>query len=371
MGKTKNLVAVVVLVAAIGGVVAADRTADDAGRPSPDGPDVEFRDSDAMFTVWAWISVACSPDGSEVEWPPAKRYVREALLERLDADLLADLRAEFERRDDRMFGYWASIWPIFLTPPPEMSVDLAGLSAPGEVDSRALAATRRRFTEMADLLPLLNRFWREADIGGLRRECDRWYEPAIACYRDGTAESVESALAYLKTGPAADVFPGPVVMFTNLIGEPGAAMGPSFAGVKYDVECPHAGVESIVITPHEYIHDMVAGQTRAESNRERIESLVAAVAERRAGTPAGEHYPDPVDWFDECLVRSLDFTIRMGWRTAEEREELERALEYQAGRGFVLAVPMRASLTAYERSEGTFDQWFPRLMNDLEAAVGQ
>lgn len=330
---------------------------------------IEFRDSMAMFTVWAWMSAACDPGENEAEWPPVKRYVRRRLLERLDPGLLGELRDGFAVRDDRMFNYWASIWPIFLTEPPEMELDLSGLSAPGEVDSRALAATRRRFGEMANLLPLLNRFWREADIAGLRRECDRWYEPAIAFYREETAKAIDGALDYLRMGPASEFFPGPVVMFPNLIGVPGAAMGPSFAGVKYDVECPPEGVESIVITPHEYIHDMVGGLTLCEANRERIESLAAAVADDYAGTPAAEYYPDPVQWFDECLVRAIDFTVRLGWRTPEEREELERAIAGQAKKGFVLAAPMRESLAAFENSDVPFAQWFPLMLEDLAAAA--
>jgi len=149
-----------------------------------------------------------------------------------------------------------------------------------------VAATRRRFTEMANLLPVFNRFWREADIAGLRRECDRWYEPALAFYRGKTAEAIGDALEYLRMGPAA------------------------------------------------------------------------------------EYCPDPVRRFDECLVRTLDFTVRMGSRTPEQKEKLEAAMESLAERGYVLTVPMRKSLNAYEATGRTFAQWFPRLLADLQAAAG-
>jgi hypothetical protein len=145
-------------------------------------------------------------------------------------------------------------------------------------------------------------------------------------------------------------------------------MGPVWRRVKYDVQTPW---DVIDYSAHEFVHDMVAPLTRSGKNR----AALAAIAERAMNsapqTPAVQYYPDPIDYFDESLVRAVDIAVAAREKGGASGNRDDATLSAMARRGFVLVPLIDKALAVYERADGTFAEFFPALVDKLESAAGR
>lgn len=325
---------------------------------------VEVRHDETMFTLWAWITVADTAAPRD-RWPEVKRFAHERLTARLPAPYLDTLRQVHRRHAARRFDYDATILALLLAPgplrySPEM---IAGYRQRG--GGEAYLAGLQKIGD--DLMPLLQEFHRRADVPGLMAECDRWYRPALATYRDSTLYWIDRSLAYLRGDERLLAEVGRIVIVPNLIGPPGTAMSVPIGAALYDVESPAASGASF--TPHEYLHSLVADLTKGERHRGQIEQVVAGVWERAKALRAGQYYPNSLSYFDESLVRTLDFTVRLGPELAYDNERLKAALGKQYEMGFLLVRPMRDALVGYEAAKQPFAEYFPVFLARLAAAA--
>lgn len=319
-----------------------------------------------VFTAWAWVTVADSSGDHTYTWTPVKRRVKALLLERIPSPYLDTLRAVYEELDPD--GYHMTVLALQLTSPPAMRLDQSSARA------RAEAAGEEGVLEYLDairerseaLLPVLNAFWERADVAGVYEAVKPTYAAAVGKYKAGTIAAVRQALDYLRLPESALSSMERVVIVPSLIGMLGSAMAPTIDGVTYNVEFPTQPVDSIRFHAHEYIHYMVGDLTRGEAHREQIERITAVVWDDSAGAHARRYYPDPIQYFDENLVRMLTGATLYG---GVESPRMGRSVEYQNGRGFLLVPVMAEAMRGFEAGAMPFTEYFPELLDRVEARI--
>lgn len=330
---------------------------------------ISVRHHEPMFTVWAWIIAADTTDRYTRISTPLQELVRERVIERLEPSYMDTLRQAYALfQDDTQFGYHVSVWSLFLTPPPHMRLELEAEKAQAARDGND------RYLEYLDrlegwgetLVPLLNEFHHRAGIAFLCPECRDWQRDAVSSYKQGTIDAIRVALDYLRMDEGALASMGPVVVVPSGIGPLGSAMAPTVGGTTYNLEFPTQPVDNIRFHAHEYIHFMVWHLTRGGEYRDRIEGITARVWDDTVGENARRYYPDPVAYFDECLVRVLTAATLLG---GLQNDRARRSVQAQADRGFVLATAMAEALHPFEDGHMEFDHFFPGWLDRLEATV--
>lgn len=323
-----------------------------------------IRNDQTLFTAFAYVTIGSFKAVDRDRMPPLKEYV----WKRLDSGLTPGYKQKI-RQDiapyltDRMFEYNLTMLALNCSQPPRIrflkeELEAHVLSRGGDVEK-----AMKTFKGLEKFPVLLTEFYEKAGIAQLYEDCRPWYDEAIARYKEETSRLLDRALKYLKIPPEEISLPyDKVVIIPNLIGPRGSAMGPVWKGVKYDVHSPW---DSVSWSPHEFIHDLIAPVTKSVKYKAEILRLVEKVKARIKDSAAGQYYQDPIDFFDECLVRTLDHIVTSDWSKSWQRERVQEALASQASRGFVLCQPMLESLALYENSALTFYEYFPGFLESV------
>jgi hypothetical protein len=329
---------------------------------------IEVRNDETLFTMFAYITIGTFEVFDPGKMPPIKRFVWTRLDRTLDPAVKRRVKDECRPLRGRMFEYNATMLALNCTPPPDIRFQRQELVESYQDETLAHDALAM-FSGLESLPERLTRFYREARILDLYSDCAPWYDDAVAKLESVVSNGIAAALTYLKV-PESDFLAGveKVVIIPNLIGPRGSAMGPVWRRVKYDVQTPW---DVIDYSAHEFVHDMVAPLTRSGKNR----AALAAIAERAMNsapqTPAVQYYPDPIDYFDESLVRAVDIAVAAREKGGASGNRDDATLSAMARRGFVLVPLIDKALAVYERAEGTFAEFFPALVDKLESAAGR
>ena len=325
---------------------------------------IVIRSDETLFTTFAYITIGTFNDVDRGKMTPLKEFVWRQLNASLDPAYKERIRKDIAPlAADRMFEYNATMLALNCTPPPEIrflkeELEAHVLGRGGDIE-RAM----QNFQGLENMPTLLTEFYEKAAIGGLYEDCRPWHDDAVSKYEEKVTSLLGRALDYLgMSREEMSTTYERIVIIPNLIGPRGSAMGPVWKGVKYDVYSPWEGISW---SPHEFIHDMVAPLTKSRKHETLILRIVESVLEDIQGTPAAQYYPDPVDFFDECLVRTIDHIVTRDWKNPLERERIRTALTDHAGRGFVLCLPMLEILAGYESAGGTFAEFFPDFLKAL------
>jgi hypothetical protein len=325
---------------------------------------IEVRSDETLFTMFAYITIGTFDTPDPEKMPPIKRFVWRKLDLALDPDVKSRVKEECRPLMERMFEYKATMLALNCTPPPDIRFLRQELmdSYPDDASARESLAM---FSGLESLPDKLTRFYREARISELYADCAPWYDDAVAKLEGVVSNGIAAALAYLKI-PQSDFLAtvDKVVIIPNLIGPRGSAMGPVYRRVKYDIQTPW---DAIDYSAHEFVHDMVASLTKSAKNRPALAAIAERAMRSAPATPAVQYYPDPIDFFDECLVRTLDIAVaslRKGGTPLERDADLLTAM---SRRGFVLVPMMAEGLAGYEASDKPFAEFFPTLLKTLEA----
>ena len=259
-----------------------------------------------------------------------------------------------------MFEYRATMLALNSSPPPQIRFLKEEIEMYAEARGVNVKDTLSTFRGLELLPEMLTEFYLRANIRELYEDCQPWYEEAVFEYQRIVSRLLAAALEYLKMNEASVEFGFDcVVIIPNLIGPRGSAMGPVWRGIKYDVYTPW---DRISWSPHELIHDMMAPLTKSDQHLDLILSITNSIWANIEKTPAKDYYQDPISFFDECLVRTIDHPVAEGHDKAGNRDRLRAALSAQANRGFVLCPLMLEVLSDYERSGQSFRDFFPEFL---------
>ncbi len=325
---------------------------------------IEVRADETVFTTSAYLAIGLFERPDPRAMPPIKRFVWERLDRTLSPAAKRRIRRELGPLRGRMLEYDATMLALNCTPPPlirllkrevEASLGPDGI-ARGEMD---------QILRLEALPARLTRFYREAGIADLFRDCRPWYDDAVASLRTVVSTRVAGALRFLRLDEA-DILPSVdrVMIIPDLIGPRGSAMGPTWRRIKFDVETPW---DAVRYSAHEFIHDMISPPAKSAGHRDAVVAIARAAMARAAGTPGVAAYPDAVDYFEECLVRAVDETVSSSGSKPGSAAATDRAsaIEDQVRRGFTLLPSMMDSLKDYAKSGRTFREFFPEMLRSL------
>lgn len=324
---------------------------------------VEVRSDKTLFTLFAFLTIG-HPSPNLEKMSPLRQFLRlhlERVLPETEKQRAREVVAPVA--GDRMLEYWAVMAGVRMEPAPSFRLRERELE---EGLRRAGANVDEQMKPLRGLKPILAelpRFYEQAGIERLWTEVRPWHAEAEAAYRGKVVGLLRRSLQYLRITESHYLrTQPPQVIIPLLIGPRGSAMGTSAFGTFFNVYCPWDGAD---FSPHEAIHTMVEPVTRAATHRERIVAIARKCMEGPK-TDATAYYPDPVLFFDECLVRVLDHVTTDGWETPEQRSKTSERLKVQSAKGFTLIEPMLAQLREYEATTGSFADFFPRLLERLE-----
>ncbi len=337
-----------------------------AGQAGPSGcleEKISIDNPQTLFTAFAYITIGLFEQVDSERMIPLKQFVWQELDNTLSKGEKKRIRKLCNQLQNQMFEYDLTMLAVNCSEPPAIRWRRAEMTAWYLRHDQDPVKKLGQIERVAVILPDLNWFYKKADIPALWRRVQPWYRDAVSQYEQSVFSAIRSALAYLQIAEAD--FSRKVEqirVIPNLIGPRGSAMGPIWCGVKYDVYTPW---DRISYSPHEFIHDMVAPQTRAEAYAEQIVKIVDLVWEKAEVAAARQHYPDKVMFFDECLVRTLDHWVTLKEKTEVDRAQTRVRLGYHEKRGFVLCPAMLEALRGYEASGRSFAQFFPQFLSSL------
>jgi tetratricopeptide (TPR) repeat protein len=276
-----------------------------------------------------------------------------AALAQKNPEILPELRKFFEARriaDDpgADLGQYVSL-ALLLEAPPDFRPRVAEKNLPP--DARRLAG----------LVPLLQKFYRQADLLELWARFQPHHQQEIARYSDPVRKLVERSDAYLG-------FPG------------GAYLGRTYTiwlsllGVPEQVHARIYGTDySLVITPsrelrlneirHQYLHfllDPLAVRYGGEMNRK---SDLRAVI-RTAPQLSSDFKEDFPLFVTECLIRAAE--LRMD---KLPKEEADKAVDELNAAGFVLVPYFFSALAGYEKQEATLSVVFGEMIEKIDPSA--
>ncbi|MFO7652660.1 MAG: hypothetical protein R6X25_02455 [Candidatus Krumholzibacteriia bacterium] len=321
---------------------------------------IEVRHDEALFATFAWLNLAGKTAADTAGLAPAGRHAWERLREVVSAADLARYRthhAELDAAYGHMVDYLGTVLALNMSPPPELrvlSVELSEWNATHGVEDRW---TEKRLAELEPLAAIIREFYGRYPVRAIFEECRPWYEPVGASDLQRAGDVVRRSVDTLRLAAGELPALSRIAIVPNLLGSRGE-MGPEYRGVKYDVKGPRV---SSTYRAHEFLHSLVAGCTRDPAARERIIAAIGPTWEAAAGTPAVGSYPDPVLWFDDCLVRALDAVVMH----PDDADARTREAAFEAERGFTLVPDILAALDAFARAEVSFPGWFPELLTLL------
>ena len=337
----------------------------------PDTPCLEDKISidtpETLFTTFAFITIAKFDTINTDRMIPLKQFVWKDLDRNLSPSYKAELRAAYDSLENRMFAYRAGVFSVLCSEPPHIRLKEKEMRTYYLAHEKDPDTILSYFDDVQALPDILNRFYETAAISRLWDQVQPWYNNAVNIYEKTVYPETREALAYLGF-PEKELCEkmDRIRIIPHLIGTRGNAYGPTWCGVKYDIHTPWSRISW---SPHEFIHNMVADVTRSGTFETEITAIVDMVWEGVDSTSARKYYSEKVNFFDECLVRTLDHVVNADYKTAGGRAQIAARLENQAGRGFVLCVPMHEALDLYEKSGKEFSAFFPEYLAHLETVI--
>lgn len=206
---------------------------------------------------------------------------------------------------------------------------------------------------LADLAPLMARFYQEANIESLWQRVQPYYDEALASYTEPVSEAVLQVNAFLRTpsgGPRGRRFH----VFLELLAEPNQALTRAFLD-DYIVVITPSPILRVDEIRHHYIHYMADYYTlRVGEELERIRTLADyALASPILDPMLRDRYTDLVA---ECFIKAI-----------EARVERKPALMEQAlAEGYVLTGAFYDGFSGYLAQERPLLQYMPDLVKAID-----
>ena len=219
-------------------------------------------------------------------------------------------------------------------------------------------------SRLKDFPDTLNGFWSKVNLGEIWNEVKSEYIAEIRKYDFGRMDSQRSFLwEYLKMERSDGYV---LVLIPNLLDRHYHAIWAQYENYGYSVESP--GTMSYGLNIHEYLHSIVNPIVEAhyDSHGEKLREYYGAAKDQ----PLVASYRNPVVFTYECLVRALDWRLRVKMGDLSEQQAASR-MEYLGAEGLTLAHPFYILLTEYEQEEVSFEAFVPALFERLPNYEGQ
>ena len=300
--------------------------------------------SPSLFTVMAAIN-AVGYD-TELDSPnndPLRRQIRQA-LETAHPPVLADLKKFFVEHHQKdataELGQYVS-FALCVGDPPDFKFRYRDVELPPDV------------RQIQTFLPLLIRFYKEANIADLWNRSQAAFERALTQYHAPVSRAILEANSYLRN--ATSGFLGRnFQIYLDLLGAPNQVQTRSYANDYFVVVTPSADPRVMDIR-HAYLHYLLDPlATKYGEDIMKRESLI----DYAAGAPAlaDSYKSDFLLLTTESLIKAVEA------RLPGTTEPVDEALR----EGYILTPFFAEQLTAFEKQPQDMRLFFPEMIKRLD-----
>ena len=328
---------------------------------------VETRYDKSLFTICSWITTMRYSSADTSDLFSVQKLVWNSLHKKIPEKKLNSMKDYYTRLENKkghMFTYAAAAVALNTTEPPEMRMMRKELEDYSNKHNSNIEWISYQMDDLEEFIDSVRHFYSQYDIDKLYEKCKPFYTVAQEKYEQQVRLQIKNSMNYLKTKPEKLDSIQKIVIIPNLVGFQGE-MGPTFRGIKFDVKGPR---KEYVFYPHEFIHSLVNKLTYSEKYEQQIQAIAGLVWEEIEETPARRSYPDPIVYFDDCLVRTLDGIIFYEYGQGLNSECM-KTIEQNVKRGFILCKPMYEAMQEYERQDKSFVKYFPEFIEIVDNSI--
>ncbi len=299
------------------------------------------------FAVTAFLNaVGYDEEAEGVEMHPVRRRVRDLVA--------ANLRGIPDRLSGWREFYVEAGLPTFVYL--DFALSLSGDHPFQRIRPREEVGYPGALESLDDLIPLLNDFWVESDLESVWEAAKPQYMEELEQYDFVKMEEQMHELWSSLRLPRRDTYT--IINVPNLLAQYYLGIGAEYETYYYTVETP--GAQSYALNTHEYLHSIV-NPLAEQAFGAQEEKLSRYYEAGREGQYAASYQHAPA-FVSECLVRALDYRLRL--RAAEGEESVEairtRVDDLTEG-GLSLVRPLFEGLGAFELEQQDFSEYLPTL----------
>ncbi len=295
--------------------------------------------SENVFTMLAALNT--SGYDTDLESPlnsPLRKQVRQYLAER-KISVLPELRDFYKAHPPGLAPYISLA--LAMGPPPEFTFTTRQVDIPP--DAAALDK----------MLPLLARFYAEADIAGLWKRAQPAFDGAIEAYHEPVTRLVSTVNSYFRA-PTEGYLGRRFIVYIDLLAAPGQVQTRSYGDLYY-VVATNSREPHMAEIRHAYLHFLV-------------EPLVAKFGLVLMKSASLGDYAAPAPALDDSYKNDFVLlTAESLIKAIESRLDKKPELIAQAlSEGFILAPFFGEQLISYEKEPDAMRLYFPRMMEHLD-----
>lgn len=309
----------------------------------------------SVFTLFAMLNAAGYDDENADAMHAARLEVRAALAHSLNGAMKREVAAFYARVPLSTWHYSVAALATSGAPSFEPTAEWRDELAPSP-----------QFAPLADLTPLLRRFFVAADIPSLYAPVRPAYRAYVCEYRAAVAREVAAALEYLRfrNGSALTFGHGELGrarVIPNLLDSHETAFSFILDDRFISVEGPQRAVG---YNPHEFIH-AVTNRLSYDSRHGQLQTRAGPLYEA-ARAALGESAPTSIAaFFDECLVRAISLRY-LTRRRPDRLAELEREMHQEFADGWLLERHFWAELGRFETQTRDLAAFYPAMLAALD-----
>lgn len=324
---------------------------------------LKYSFNESLFTTFAFINYGKYLGNDSAGLNPLALSLCRDLKKNLSEEScneIADTYRKIKTHHDWMLGYVATVVALHCSAPPAIKPYTRQIEY---FDSTHATSNKWILGNLAywdTIFPKISEFWHDSGINALIAKYKPVYDSAGYAYLRQADPVIDRSLDYLKMPP--DILEQKnIKLVLNLIG-PDGEMGPQFCDTIYDIKGFNNTTD---YRPHEMLHSLIMSLTKNPQYEDQIRRIVVRVWPSVCETPGAKSYSDPIIYFDECLVRTLD-NIILESNSLHRHERMEQIIEHESKKGFALVKPMWKALQKYEAESATFSDYFEALLGEME-----
>jgi tetratricopeptide (TPR) repeat protein len=305
---------------------------------------VNLSSSEQLFCVLAAINAAGYDAGLGTETGDNTREEVRGVISRGNAPVINDLRkfyAAHQVADDSgaTLGEYVSL-ALLLGPPPNFAFTVPEADLPPDAK------------ELKGLVPLLRRFYVEANLADLWARVQPRYETALEAYGDKVRGSITLADAYLRFS-SGSYLGRDYDIYLSLLGAPEQVQARIYGSNYYLVITP-SKQPKIAEIRHQYLHfllDPLALKYGFEIHQKEGLEVIA----RRAPSLGTDFKEDFSLLVTECLIRAVE--LRM-----DKPSKPDKSVTEFAASGLILLPYFYSALADYQRQDTSMSVFYKQMI---------
>jgi tetratricopeptide (TPR) repeat protein len=304
--------------------------------------------SEQLFSVLAALNAAGYDAGAGMDTGSKARDAVRADLAGKKIPVLPDIRRFYEahRVDDsgRNLGQYISL-ALLLGPPPDFKFTVAEADLPPDAKN------------VAGLVPLLQLFYKQADMADLWARASVDFHSAIERYSSPVRRSIELTDAYLRF-PAGAYLGRTYTIYLDLLGAPNQVQARIYGSNYYLVITPSKNLRIHDIR-HQYLHFLL--DPMAVKYGDEIHHAIALDAVARKAPALGSDFKADFSLLvTECLIRAIE--LRMDKVPAPGAT---KQIQQMTASGFILMPYFYDSLQEFEKQDSSMSVYYQQMIQGI------